>query len=94
MLEKFKNFQENNDDGLQEQSKDNFSLKETNLIQVKLIEKSGEDPIDWISKNASNFRKIIESNPDLIKQYRKNSEIVENIINEQLEKSPTTPRVV
>ncbi len=59
---------------------------ETILIQAKLIKKSKEDSFDWILKNAEDFRKIIEANPNLIKEYQENPEAVENFINEQLQK--------
>lgn len=68
------------------ESRTNPLPDETILIQAKLIKKSKEDSFDWILKNADDFRKIIEANPNLIKQYQENPEAVENFINEQLQK--------
>lgn len=60
------------------------NLAATNLIQVNLIKKSGEDPTGWIAKHAADFREIILRNPKLLESYRKNPELVEDFIFHQL----------
>ena len=62
-----------------------FPIKDMNLIQVNLIKDSGEDPMAWVLKNSAAVDKIIELNPNLIGEYKKNPKEVENFIKGLLE---------
>lgn len=48
-------------------------IKFTNLIQAELIKLSHDEPMIWVEKNSANFRKLLEANPNLLRDYESNS---------------------
>lgn len=68
-----------------------FDIKESNEIQAHLIQKSGEDPMEWIEENSEKFRQYINANPDLVRLYRENPVAAEEVIMKALEESPDEP---
>lgn len=59
-------------------------LKETNQIQIDLIENSGQKPADWIRQNSAAFREILESRPELLELYCQDPEAAKKLIADAL----------
>ena len=57
-----------------------LTLGETNLIQIHLIQKSGQDPASWIEENSAEVRNILDQKPELAALYRRNPQQVEDYL--------------
>ena len=66
---------------------DEVHLELTNEIQMRLIENHEGGPIAWIEANSAPFRRLIEAEPILLGDYKKNPEETIQVITERLKEA-------
>lgn len=49
-----------------------FDVREANVVQVALIERSGVEAAEWIARHATHFRDLIAENAEVRRKLRHN----------------------
>lgn len=49
-----------------------FDIREANVVQVALIERSGVEAAEWIARHATHFRDLISENAEVRRKLRHN----------------------